>query len=135
MGDIEESLVDGNRFDEVGVFLEDAMYLLRHLLVMLMAARHDDETRTTLLGLGDGLRRVNAKLPCLIACRGNDTTRPVEAHRYRFASKFGVVSLLYRGKESIHVDVYNLAIHLSIVSFCLQIYAFSEKYQHFICLK
>ena len=47
---------------------------------------------------------------CLIACRRNHTTRSVEAHRYRFAPKFGIVSLLNRGKEGIHVDVYDFAI-------------------------
>lgn len=82
-----------------------------------MPAGHDDEVRAALLGLSDGLRRVNAILPCLIAGCRNHTTRSVEANRYRFAPKFLIVSLLYRSKEGIHVDMYDLSLSHSCLIF------------------
>ncbi len=95
-----------------------------------MPAGHDDEVRAALLGLSDGLRRVNAILPCLIAGCRNHTTRSVEAHRYRFAPKFRIVSLLYRSKEGIHVDMYNLALF-----HCLIYYALFIKILSYVCCK
>ena len=75
-----------------------------------MSAGYDHEVGATPFGLGDGLRRMNATLSCLIAGCGNYTTRTIEAYRYRFAPKFRIVSLLYRSKEGIHVDMYDLSL-------------------------
>ena len=113
---IKKGFIYGDGFDEVGIFLEYLMYLMGYFSIIIMPAGHDDEVRAALLGLSDGLRRVNAILPCLIAGCRNHTTRSVEANRYRFAPKFLIVSLLYRSKEGIHVDMYNLALcHSSLI--------------------
>lgn len=53
MGDIEKGLVDGDRFYEVGIILEDVVNLLRHLFIMFVSARHDVEVGAEALGLCD----------------------------------------------------------------------------------
>ena len=53
MGDIEKGLVDGDRFYEVGIILEDVVNLLRHLFIMFVSARHDVEIGAEALGLCD----------------------------------------------------------------------------------
>ena len=107
---IKKGLINGDGFDEIGIFLEYLMYLMGYFCIIRMSAGYDNEVRATLFGLSDGLCRVNAILPCLIAGCRNHTTWSVEAHRYRFAPKFRIVSLLYCRKEGIHVDMYNLAL-------------------------
>ena len=51
MGDIEKGLVDGDRFYEVGIILEDVVNLLRHLFIMFVSARHDVEVGAEALSL------------------------------------------------------------------------------------
>ena len=101
---------------------------------MFVSARHDDEFRATLLGLGDGLRRVNAPFAGLITGSGDYTTGTVEAHRNRFASKLRIVSLLYCRKESIHVNVYDFSLfHLSCCLFAYLQFCFRmQKYTLFM---
>ena len=125
VSDIQEGFIDGDGFDEVGVFLEYLMYLMRYFCIIRMPARHDDEVRTALLGLSDGLRRVNAPFASLIAGCRNHTTRTIEAHRYRFAPKFRIISLLYCCKEGIHIYMYDLALFHCLIYYALFVKALS----------
>ena len=95
------------------------MYLMRYFCIIRMPARHDDEIWTALLGLSNGLRRVNAPFSSFIAGCRNHTTRSVEANRYRFAPKFRIVSLLYSCKEGIHVDMYDLSLFHCLIYYAL----------------
>lgn len=60
VSDIQKGFINGDGFNEIGVFLEYLMYLMRYFCIIRMPARHDDEIWTALLGLSNGLRRVNA---------------------------------------------------------------------------
>ena len=90
-----------------------------------MPARHDDEVRTALLGLSDRLRRVNSPFASFVAGCRNHATRTVEAHRYRFAPKFRIISLLYCSKEGIHVYMYDLALFHCLIYDALFVKALS----------
>ena len=110
MGDIEKGLVDGNRFYEVGIILEDVVNLLRHLFIMFVSARHDDEVGAEAFCLCDRLCRMYAEATCLIAGCRHHTPWTVEAYRNGFAPKFRIVSLLYCRKEGVHINVNDFSI-------------------------
>jgi hypothetical protein len=52
---------------------------------------------------------MNAKLPCLVACRGHDAALARSADRDRLAAQLRVVALFDGCIESIHVDMDDLA--------------------------
>ena len=108
VSDIQKGFINGDGFDKVGIFLKYLMYLMGYFCIIVMSAGHDNKIWTALLGLNDGLCRMNAPFSSFIAGCRNHTAGTVEAYRYGFAPQFGIVSLFYRCKESIHVDMYNL---------------------------
>ena len=119
VSDIQKGFINGDGFDEVGIFLKYLMYLMGYFCIIVMSAGHDNKIWTALLGLSDGLRRVNAPFSSFIAGCRNHTARSVEAHRYRFAPKFRIVSLLYSCKEGIHVDMYDLSLFHCLIYYAL----------------
>ena len=108
--DIKKSLINGKRFDEVGIIVEDGMYLPRHLFIFPIIPIHHDKLRTAPLGRHHGLGRMHAKSPGLITGRRHHTARTVVAHGDGLSAQFGMVSLLHRSKEGIHVYMYYLAL-------------------------
>ena len=105
LGHVEKGFIDGDGLNEVGILLEDFVYLHRHLFIMMVLAAHDDEVGTELLGSGHGHGGMHAEPSRLVAGRGHHAARTVEAHGHGLAFKLGVVALLYRREKCIHIHV------------------------------
>ena len=111
LGNVEKRLVERQRLYNIGILSEYIMHTPRHFLIMLIMRRHDDKLRTQPLCLCHGHCRPHAVAPRLVTGSGNHTSWTVKAHGYRFAAQRHVVALLHRCEESIHVYVYDLAVH------------------------
>ena len=105
-GDVEERLVHGHALDERRVVREHLERDVRHLLVRVHARRHEDAVRTERVGRAARHGGAHAVTPRLVGTGRDDTalvrTRP---HDDGLAAPFGVVPLLYRREERVHVDV------------------------------
>ena len=112
VGDVEKSLVERDRFDKVGVGVEDFVDLGRDLFVDLHSTRHEDEVGAEALRLDRRHSRTDTEAARFVASGRHDTTHIAVAYGDGFALKLGVVALLHRGIEGIHVDMYDFAVHL-----------------------
>src|SRR5581483_6807652 len=70
-----------------------------------MAPRHDDRVRADALGDGHRLGAVTAEDARLIRRGGDNAARAVVADQHRLAAQAGVVELLDRREEGVHVHV------------------------------
>ena len=109
---VEESFVKRDWFDKVGVGVEDFVDLGRDLFVDLHATRHEDEVGAELFGFDRRHSRTDTEAARFVASSRHNTTHIAVAYGDGFALKFGVVALLHRGIEGIHVDMYDFAMHL-----------------------
>ena len=107
-GDVEERLVHGHALHERRVVREHLERDVRYLLIRVHARRHEDGVRAE--GVGRAARHggMHAVGPRLVGT-GRDDAALVRARPYDdgFPAPFGVVSLLYRRKERVHVYVQN----------------------------
>src|SRR5215470_488363 len=69
----------------------------------------EDQIGTLSLGSDRGHRRMDAKLPCLVACRRDDAALARSADRDRLAAQLRIIALLDGCVESIHVNMDDLA--------------------------
>ena len=106
---IEERLIEGNRLDDIGIVVEDAVNGSRGFAVAIEVHRHEDELRAELACLRPRHRRAHPEAPSFVARSTDHSTRLHSAHGNRQPPKLGMVVLLYRGVEGIHIDVYDLA--------------------------
>ena len=67
--DIKKRLVNGYRFNEIGVVAKDLMNLRGNLGIMVMIAFYDDKLRTQPFGGGCSHRRMNPIATSFVACR------------------------------------------------------------------
>ena len=111
MGYVQECLVDRQGLYLVGVSLEDGMYLGRYLGIVVVARGHYDEPGAQALGHQYRLGRVYTVAAGLVAGRADHAALAVEPHGDGLAAERGIVALLDRCKESIHVYMYYLALH------------------------
>ena len=112
VGDVEKRLIERDRLDKVGVGVEYFVDLGRDLFVDLHSTRHEDEVGAEALRLDRRHSRTDTEAARLVASSRHDTTHIAVAYGDGFALKFGVVSLLHRGIEGIHIDMYDFAMHL-----------------------
>ena len=112
VGNVEESLVERDGLYEVGVGVEYLVDLGRNLFIDLHSARHEDEVGAEALRLDRRHSRTDTEAARFVASGRHDTTHIAVAYGDGFALKLGVVALLHRGIEGIHVDMYDFAVHL-----------------------
>ena len=110
---VEKSLVERQRFDEVGIVGKDLAYLHRHRLVHLVPRFHEDELGTEPSRLGRRECRVHPIGSRLVAGRGYHSPRTTVPHGNRLAPVGRVVALFHRSVEGVHVDVYDFALRHS----------------------
>ena len=106
---VEECFVDGERFDEVGVVVEDVVYLHGHLFIYVHTPGYEDKFRTEFHGTCGSHRRTNSELACLVAGGGYNAPFFAPADGNGFAAQRGIVALLHGSVKGIHVDVYDFA--------------------------
>ena len=112
VGDVEKRLIERDRLDKVGVGVEDFVDLGRDLFVDLHSTRHEDEVGAELFSFYGRHSRTDTEAARFVASSRHNTTHIAVAYGDGFALKFGVVSLLHRGIEGIHIDMYDFAMHL-----------------------
>ena len=104
---LRNHIVGGNRSADIEKVMENAVYLSRHVLVHVHPSWHEHQFRTQPFGL---LRRHGRPHPVfarLVTGRSHHATCLTVAHGYGFAAQFGMVALLYRCVEGVHVHVYD----------------------------
>ena len=112
VGDVEKRFIERDRFNKVGVGVEDFVDLGRDLFVDLHATRHEDEVGAELFGFDRRHSRTDTEAARFVASGRHNTTHIAVAHGDGFALKFGVVALFHRSIKGIHVDMYDFAMHL-----------------------
>ena len=111
VGNIEKSLVERDGLYEVGVGVEDFVDLGRNLLIDLHSARHEDEVGAEFLGFDRRHSRAHTETAGFVASGRHHTAHIAMPHGNGLATKVGIVSLLHRSIEGIHVDMYDFAVH------------------------
>ena len=112
VGDVEKRFIERDRFNKVGVGVEDFVDLGRDFFVDFHSTRYEDEVGAEALRLDRRHSRTDTEAARLVASGRHDTTHIAVAYGDGFALKLGVVALLHRGIEGIHVDMYDFAMHL-----------------------
>ena len=107
--DIQKGLVQRQRLDQIRIFAEDGADLLRNGLVDLETRRNEDQIGAQPSGDGRRKRRMHAVGAGFVAGRSHHAPRSVVSHGDRTSPQRRVVALLHRGKEGVHVDMYDLA--------------------------
>src|SRR5215472_8632720 len=107
--DVEIGLVERQRLDDRRILREDFPDLQRDCLVGIEPRLDEDQIGALSLGGDRGHRRMNAKLPCLVACRRDHAALARSANRDRLAAQIRVIALFDGCVESIHVDMDDLA--------------------------
>ena len=107
--DVQKSLVVGDGFDQIGEFVENAVYPGRHFLVNLHASGNEDQVGAQLPGPERGHGRTDAVAPRLVAGRRDHAPSFGSSHHDGLAAVLRVVALFDRGVEGVHVDMYDLA--------------------------
>ncbi len=107
---VEKSLVERNRLHNVGIAVKDAMHLCRDFLIAseMWLSNHQIGAKT--LCLRHGLSRVHAIFASLVTGGGHDTARSVVPNGNRTPFQVGIVELLNRRKESVHIHVYDFSL-------------------------
>ncbi len=108
-GDVEVGFVEGERFDEIGVALEDLAGDARDGAVTGEVGRDEDCLRAETLGGDGGHGGANAEDAGFIGCGADDGAVAAPGDDDRFAAQLWVVPLFDGGVEGVHVDVNDLA--------------------------
>ena len=98
-------------------------------LVPVEMTGDDDQMGTTPPGLRHRHCRMNTERTCFIAGSRDHTARSVEAHGDGLPTQSGIISLLHRSKESIHVNMNYLAHYVTVLP--LQRYREQRKDRYF----
>ena len=80
----------------------------RDFTVAVEVHGYEDKLRTELARLRPRHRRAHTEAACLIARRTDDPTRLCTTHRHRQSPQLGMIVLLHRSVEGIHINVYDL---------------------------
>jgi len=106
LGHVEVRLVERQRLDERRHLAENREHRIGRRLVAGEVGTDDEEGGAEAHGAGHRHRRVDAEGARLVAGRG-DHAPPLgpSAHGERLAAQRGIVALLDRGIERVHVDV------------------------------
>ena len=107
VGHVEESLVEREGLDQVGIVVEDLADLGRHLFIYMEVGLDDHQRGTEAAGRDERLGRVDAIAAGLVTGRGDDGPRSVVGHRHGQPAEGGIVSLLDGSIELIHVYMYD----------------------------
>src|SRR6516225_4264986 len=107
--DVEIGLVERQRLDDRRVFREDFPDLQRDCLVGIEPRLYEDQIGALSLGGDRRHRRMNAKLPCFVACRRDDAALARSADRDRLAAQVRVITLFDGCVEGIHIDMDDFA--------------------------
>ena len=127
VGDVEKRLIERDRLDKVGVGVEDFVDLGRNLLIDLHSARHEDEVGAEFLGFDRRHSRAHAETAGFVACGRHHTAHIAMPHGNGLATKVGIVSLLHRSIEGIHVDMYDFAIHFCFAKIVKNVVTFGKR--------
>ena len=104
-GDVEEGLVERQRFDQRGDIPHDRHDLPGRLAVVLEAVRNDDQIRAQPPGAHHRHRRVDPEPPRLVGRRRDHAPASGPTDHDRTPTQGRIVALLDRGVERVHVDV------------------------------
>ena len=115
LGNVEEGLVERDRLDDVGVFVEDFVNLFGNRLIDLHPSGDEDKVGAEPLRRNGGHGGVDAELARLIAGCGDDTSLVGVADGDRLAAQFGIVALFNGGVEGIHIDMYDTSEHTELL--------------------
>ena len=132
-GHVEIGLVQRQRLHQGRVLGEDTANLLRNRAVDLEARRHEDQVRAqTPRGHGRH-RRTDAEFAGFVAGGGDDAAFPGAPDRDRTPAQGGIVALLHRGEERVHIDVDDLpAVRIAAIAFGVG-YACRIRHRDFPC--
>ena len=111
---VQKGFVERQRLHQFGIFAEDVADLLRDGLVDVETRRNEDQVGAQPPRRHGGKGRAHAVGTRLVAGRRDHAARPVVPHGDRTAPQGGVVALLDRGVEGVHVDVYDLPLRHSL---------------------
>ena len=87
------------------------MDFIRRFLVSIKTGPHENAFRAKLVRLERRHRRVYAKLPCFIRSRGDNAPSGIAADDARLSAQLGIVPLLDRREERIHIHMHDPAFH------------------------
>lgn len=116
--DVEERLVNAQRLNERGEFLEDREDPLRHRSVFRHVGRHVPGPWQTSPGLDDRHRRADAMLACLVGRRSYNAARPEPTNHHRNPDQGRIIQALNFDIERVHVNVHEArgeCVHASTV--------------------
>ncbi|MNC36573.1 hypothetical protein D3C75_851010 [compost metagenome] len=110
VGHVQIGFVQRQRFDQLGVVLQDGVDLLRGRLVRLETWAHDQQLRAQCQCRARGHRRVHAEGTRLVVA-GGDHAAPIRrtAHGHGTSGQTRVVAHLDGGEEAVAVNVDDLA--------------------------
>ena len=106
-GDVEEGLIQGQRFDEGRVMGQDQAYLMGNTPVMGHAHRQEDAIRTEPAGQFHAHGRMDAISPGFIRRRRDDAPLHQAADDDRQALQGRIIPLFYRSIKRIHIDMHD----------------------------
>ena len=106
---VEKGFVETQRLDPCREFPECRHDRPRSLAIQLEARRHDDRMGATAQGLGHRHRAADAVWARLVARREHDAAAALRADENRLAPQGGIVALLDRRIERIHVGMHDRA--------------------------
>ena len=104
-GDVEERLVEAEPLDQRRVAPEDVEDAGAELGIARGPRRYHDGLRAETHGPGHRHRRVRAEGPRLVGGGAYHAAAGRSAHEHRLSAERGIVQLLDRGEERVHVDV------------------------------
>jgi hypothetical protein len=110
LGNIEVGFVYGGDFHKGGIFLEHREDPRGGFSILGMIPFHKNQLGTPSFGLLDRHPCPDSIGPRFVGGRGHNTPRERPTDRSRFSPKRGIISLLYRDKKSVHVNVKDDAI-------------------------
>src|ERR1051325_10882623 len=106
---VEVRLVEGARFDQRRVALEEGADLVRDGAVLFEIRRDEDAGRAEALRARGGHGGVDAELARLVGPGADHAPLARPADDHRLAAQRGVVALLHRRIECVHIDMDDLA--------------------------
>ncbi|MNS95791.1 hypothetical protein D3C72_1300630 [compost metagenome] len=106
IGNIQISLIQRQRFNQVGVVAEDRVYFFRRFAIGVHARLDDGQVRAQLQSMSRSHRRTHAIGPRFVIA-GGDHPAPVRrtTHRQRLAGQTRVIAHLDGGVETVAVNV------------------------------
>jgi hypothetical protein len=108
-GHVKKSLIDTDLLHQIRELKKDRHDALRRYGIPGHVGPGVDTLRAETPRLRDRLRGMDPELPSLVRTGGDDAASlpplGIRPHNHRFSPPFGVISLLYRREERIHVDM------------------------------